>query len=106
MATGDLNQLVLDLIRGSVAPDEEQYVYIPIYTFDAANMDDAFEIAELLAKEFPFVRVDLYIVRNRIYFGELTFTPAAGMDTDFKFRAPGAIKDTDTILGELLKLPE
>jgi len=50
--------------------------------------------------------VDLYIVRNRIYFGELTFTPAAGMDTDFKFRAPGAIKDTDTILGELLKLPE
>ena len=70
------------------------------------SMDDAFEIAELLAKEFPFVRVDLYIVRNRIYFGELTFTPAAGMDTDFKFRAPGAIKDTDTILGELLKLPE
>lgn len=51
-----------------------------------------FEIAELLAKEFPFVRVDLYIVRNRIYFGELTFTPAAGMDTDFKFRAPGQLR--------------
>ncbi len=44
VATGDLNQLVLDLIRGSVVPDEEQYVYIPIYTFDAANMDDAFEM--------------------------------------------------------------
>lgn len=39
-----MNQLVLDLIRGSVVPDEEQYVYIPIYTFDAANMDDAFEM--------------------------------------------------------------
>lgn len=69
------------------------------------NMDEAFAIAEMLAKEFPFVRVDLYIVKNRIYFGELTFTPAAGMDTDFKFKAPGAKKDTDTILGELLELP-
>ena len=69
------------------------------------NMDEAFAIAEMLAKEFPFVRVDLYIVKNRIYFGELTFTPAAGMDTDFKFKAPGAEKDTDTILGELLELP-
>lgn len=69
------------------------------------NMDKAFEVAEMLANEFPFVRVDLYIVKDRIYFGELTFTPAAGMDTDFKFKAPGAEKDTDTILGELLKLP-
>ena len=59
----------------------------------------------MLAKEFPFVRVDLYIVNNQIYFGELTFTPAAGMVTDFKFKTSGAEKDTDTILGELLELP-
>lgn len=85
---------------------EEVFKYPDFEIEKPESMDDAFEIAELLAKEFPFVRVDLYIVRNRIYFGELTFTPAAGMDTDFKFRAPGAIKDTDTILGELLKLPE
>ena len=85
---------------------EEVFKYPDFEIEKPDSMDEAFEIAELLAKEFPFVRVDLYIVRNRIYFGELTFTPAAGMDTDFKFRAPGAIKDTDTILGELLKLPE
>ena len=85
---------------------EEVFKYPDFEIEKPESMDEAFEIAELLAKEFPFVRVDLYIIRNKIYFGELTFTPAAGMDTDFKFRAPGAIKDTDTILGELLKLPE
>jgi len=72
---------------------EEVFKYPDFEIEKPESMDDAFEIAELLAKEFPFVRVDLYIVRNKIYFGELTFTPAAGMDTDFKFRAPGAIKD-------------
>jgi hypothetical protein len=27
----------------------------------------------------PFVRVDLYEIKDKIYFGELTFTPAAGV---------------------------
>ena len=36
-------------------------------------------LAEKLASEFPFVRVDFYYVNNRIYFGELTFTPNNGM---------------------------
>lgn len=70
------------------------------------KIDEAFKVAETLAKEFPFVRVDLYIVKNKIFFGELTFTPSAGMDMDFKFKVPGENKDTDTILGELLKLPK
>lgn len=46
VASGDLNQLVMDLIRGEVLPDEEKYVYIPMYTFDAANIDEAFEMFE------------------------------------------------------------
>ena len=36
------------------------------------------EMAETLAKPFPFVRVDLYDVNGKIYFGEMTFTPAKG----------------------------
>lgn len=84
---------------------EEVFKYPDFKIVKPENMDRAFEVAELLAKDFPFVRVDLYIVKDKIYFGELTFTPAAGMDTDFKFKAPGAQKDTDLILGELLKLP-
>ena len=35
-----------------------------------------------LSKPFPLVRVDLYIVDNKVYFGELTFTPAAGLDVE------------------------
>ncbi len=36
------------------------------------------KIAEDLAKKFPFVRVDLYNINGKIYFGEMTFTPAKG----------------------------
>ena len=34
------------------------------------------EIARKLSKDFAFVRVDLYQVGEKIYFGELTFSPA------------------------------
>ena len=36
------------------------------------------KMAEDLAKKFPFVRVDLYNINGKIYFGEMTFTPAKG----------------------------
>lgn len=41
------------------------------------------EIAAKLSKPFSFVRVDLYQVGGKIYFGELTFFPAGGAP-DFK----------------------
>lgn len=37
------------------------------------------EYARILAKPFPQVRVDLYNIDGRIYFGELTFTSLGGM---------------------------
>ena len=36
-------------------------------------------LAENLARDFIFVRVDLYSFNSGIYFGELTFTPVGGM---------------------------
>ena len=39
------------------------------------------EFAEKLSKDIPFVRVDFYEINNKVYFGELTFYPAAGMET-------------------------
>ena len=42
------------------------------------NFDDMVKIAEMLAKQFPHVRVDLYNEQNRIVFGELTFFPGSG----------------------------
>ena len=36
------------------------------------------KIAESLSKDFPFVRVDLYLINKNIFFGELTFYPWSG----------------------------
>ena len=44
------------------------------------NMDKMFEMASELSKGIPFVRVDLYNVNDKIYFGEMTFFPASGLD--------------------------
>lgn len=42
------------------------------------NFAEMCALAEKIAKPFPFVRVDLYNVNGKIYFGEMTFTPAKG----------------------------
>lgn len=44
------------------------------------SLDKMFDYASKLSKGFPFVRVDLYNINGKIYFGELTFTPHAGLD--------------------------
>lgn len=43
-----------------------------------SNFDEMVKIAEILGSKFPFVRVDLYNIDGKIYFSELTFTPAKG----------------------------
>jgi hypothetical protein len=42
-------------------------------------LQEMINLAELLARDFPFVRVDLYNAANRIIFGELTFIPGGGI---------------------------
>jgi hypothetical protein len=37
------------------------------------------EISRILSEDFKFVRVDLYQIGDKIYFGELTFTPDGGI---------------------------
>lgn len=62
-------------------------------------LDELFQYAVILSEPFPFVRVDLYAIDKRVVFGELTFSPASGMD---KKRLP----ETDRMLGEMLNVPE
>lgn len=38
------------------------------------------KFAEILAKDIPFVRVDFYEVKGKLYFGEITFFPASGFE--------------------------
>lgn len=57
------------------------------------------ELAKKLSKIVPFVRVDLYVFKNKIYFGELTFTPGNGMYID---NPPEA----DIMVGKPIDLPK
>lgn len=44
------------------------------------NFPEMIDVVRKLAKPFQFVRVDLYMANDHIYFGELTFTDGAGSD--------------------------
>jgi len=61
------------------------------------NFEKMIEIAENLSKSFPEVRVDLYDVNGKIYFGEMTFAPTAGK--------MGYVDDFLVELGEKVVLP-
>jgi len=56
------------------------------------------EYTAVLSKGFPFVRVDLGYVNNRVYFSELTFYPNGGM-------RPFDPESFDFFLGSYLQLP-
>lgn len=45
------------------------------------NLLQMIKIAEELSVGYDFLRVDLYNVSGKIYFGELTFYPAGGFGT-------------------------
>ena len=49
-----------------------------------ARFNDMIEIAKALSKEIPHVRVDFYMVDDKIYVGELTFYHCGG----FALRTP------------------
>lgn len=61
------------------------------------GIEKAFEYAEILSKPFPFVRADFYIINGQPYFGELTFTPSGGIDSE-------RLKKTEELFGSLLDL--
>ena len=58
------------------------------YTPEQLERPKSFErmkdIAEILSKDFVFVRVDLYHIEDKVYFSELTFTPATCVLANFK----------------------
>ena len=47
------------------------------------NWDQMLETAAVLSQGHPLVRIDLYSIRGKIYFGEMTFTSAAGYNKHY-----------------------
>lgn len=63
-------------------------------TPEMETLEKALDLSKKLAKDFDYVRVDWYISEGQIYFGELTFTPGAGMVT-------GLEQGLDKIMGDM-----
>lgn len=61
------------------------------------NFEKMVEIAQVLCEGFPHVRVDLYNVNGKIYFGEMTFTNGSGFE-------PIVPESYDKMLGDLWPL--
>lgn len=61
------------------------------------NFDEMIYVARTLSKDMIFVRIDLYNIEGRIYFGEITFHHGGGFE-------PVYPKEYDVYLGQLIKL--
>ena len=63
-----------NLLEGDLSPEDQKKLV------DPENFDEMVSVARALSEGFDFIRVDLYNVQGRVYFGELTCTPSAGMN--------------------------
>lgn len=62
------------------------------------NFEEMLDVAAKLSEGLPEVRVDLYNINGRVYFGEMTFFHWSGM-------APYDPQEWDYKFGEMIKLP-
>lgn len=86
----DLNGDLLPFEETICPSDSDHKLPIP------PNFEDMLHLVECLAKNIPFLRVDLYNICGKILFGELTFFPDSGMG---KFNP----QEWDERLGNLIK---
>lgn len=63
-----------------IMPFERHYPRSKTPITKPLNYDEMVELAEKLSKDIPFVRVDFYSIKGKIYFGEMTFYPGSGFE--------------------------
>ena len=80
-------------------PFERHYTSDPNPVPPPKHLSQMILLAQKLAKDFTFVRVDFYEVNDKIYFGELTLFPGSGFE-EFK------PDKWDYIMGSWLDLPK
>ena len=64
-----------------------------------SNLDEMLKIASELSKDIIHARIDLYNIKEAVYFGEITFFDSSGL-------TPIEPNDYDNYLGNLIKLPK
>ena len=60
-------------------------------------IDEMFHIASVLSKGLPYARIDLYAVKSKPFFGEITFFPTGGYDCNL-------LPETEQLYGSRIKL--
>nr|WP_299033546.1 ATP-grasp fold amidoligase family protein [uncultured Tenacibaculum sp.] len=63
------------------------------------NFEEMINITKILSEGFPFVRVDLYSIKGKTLFGELTFYPGDGRSEYYPDKY-------NTIFGDMIQLPQ
>lgn len=61
------------------------------------SFEKMLKYSEILSEEFPFVRMDFYDTKEGIILGEMTFTPCAALDNDYK-------NDVELLLGDMINI--
>ena len=64
-----------------------------------SNLEEMIKLSEILAGNFPFVRVDFYSIEGKSVFGEMTFYPSDG-------RKDFIPDEYNKIIGEYIELPK
>ena len=64
---------LLEFGEQGLEPDPNYPIELP------NNLKEMISLAEKLSANEPFLRVDLFNVNGKIFFGELTFYPASGL---------------------------
>lgn len=67
--------------------------------FRPKNYEEMIRITNILCKGFPHIRIDLYNVDGKIYFGEFTFFQSGGFDDDYT-------EEAKNVLGNKIALPK
>lgn len=87
----DMDQHYLDLEMEDPRPETPPKL--------PATFNEMKNLAAVLSEGIPFIRVDFFCLRNRLYVGELTFFHQSGL-------MPIKPKSWDLLLGEWLQLPK
>lgn len=89
----DRNGMLMPFGEAAFPPDPDKKLEIP------SNLQEMIRLAERLSQKEHFCRIDLYNIKEKIYFGEITLYPASGLG---KFTPD----NFDEIIGKMLILPE
>lgn len=87
----DLDWNLLEINEGGCPRDPSSNILQP------KEFEEMVNLTRILAKGWPFVRIDLYVHEGKVFFGEMTFHPAGGY-------TPITPREWDYKLGNMIKI--